>query len=76
LIYLIGWHRDFFSGTETGFYPCVSGLKGILQCFLGEISLAGAMLEIRDISHKTRILFAPINVDMVVRDVHEVRLQN
>ena len=73
---MIGWLRDFFSGTETGIHPGVTGLQDIFQSFLGGISLAGAMSEVRDISHKTRILFAPKNIDMVVRDVHEVRLQN
>ena len=62
---------NIFSGTETGFNPCVPGFKDILQGLLWGISLTGAMLEIRDISHKTRILFAPENIDMVMRDVHE-----
>jgi hypothetical protein len=69
--YLISWLRDLLSGTETGFNPCVPGFKDILQGLLWGISLTGAMLEIRDISHKTRILFAPENIDMVMRDVHE-----
>ena len=76
MVYLISWLRDLLSGTETGIQPGVAGLQDIFQSFLGGISLAGAMLEIRDISHKTRILFAPENIDMIVRDVHEVRLQN
>jgi len=76
LVYLVSGRRDLFSGTETGFYPCVPGFKDILQRLLRGISLTGTMLEVRNISYKTRILFAPENIDVVVRDVHEWLRQN
>jgi hypothetical protein len=53
LVYLVSGRRDLFSGTETGFYPCVPGFKDILQGFLWRISLTGTMLKVRNITYKT-----------------------